>query len=407
MLKPHDPIIARLAVIAMPTSASNIFCRVNRRRRCQICGKPDWCSYVRDGSISICMRVSEGARKINRHGGAIFIHKDGHEDWREEKVNDVRIVADLPQSPIAPIEVRDFVFSRLIELSPAERYRSLLISGEKGLRARGLSECHFGNYGGLPASPRERDRIARRLLQETSDRFSGADSLRGVPGFWEDRHGAHLWKPKDYLLPRLLIPVRDESGRIQSCQMRMPLVVKKSGRYLWLSSSDLPQGCGSRSPLHYKFRSADLPRNSQVVIVEGVLKADVLSALRPDLHIIATPCVTANHDALVELTHGRRVMIGFDSDSYSNKAVCFHLATLVARRMRRERALATTRIASWDGRVKGIDDAAVRNLPITSISVHCWLNRLSPHFRHIAMARLAELSAFPIKTKNRSGSQVR
>jgi hypothetical protein len=30
--------------------------------------------------------------------------------------------------------------------------------------------------------------------------------------------------------------------------------------------------------------------------------------------------------------------------------------------------LATTRIASWDARVKGIDDAAVRNLPIISIS---------------------------------------
>lgn len=391
----------------MPTSASNIFCRVNRRRHCLICGKPNWCSYVRDGSISICMRVSEGARKINRHGGAVFIHKDGREDWSEERAIETPIVADLPRSPIAPIKIRDFVYGRLIQLSPAGRYRSLLISGNKGLRARGLSECHFGNYGGLPAGSRERDHLARQLLQETSDQFPGTDSLRGIPGFWEDRRGAHLWKPKDYLLPRLLIPVRDEAGRIQACQMRLPLAAKKSGRYLWLSSSDLPHGCGSGSPLHYKFRSADLPRDAQVVIVEGVLKADVLSAIRPDLHIVATPCVTANHGALVELTHGRRVMIGFDSDSYSNKAVCFHLAGLIARRMRRERTLATTRIASWDGRVKGIDDAAVRNLPITSISVRSWLNRLSPHFRQIAMMRFAELGAFPIKTKNRSGLQAR
>jgi hypothetical protein len=35
--------------------------------------------------------------------------------------------------------------------------------------------------------------------------------------------------------------------------------------------------------------------------------------------------------------------------------------------MRRERTLATTRIASWDARVNGIDDAAACNLPITSI----------------------------------------
>jgi hypothetical protein len=30
----------------MPTSTSNIFCRVNRRRPYQICGKPDWCSLL-------------------------------------------------------------------------------------------------------------------------------------------------------------------------------------------------------------------------------------------------------------------------------------------------------------------------------------------------------------------------
>jgi hypothetical protein len=349
------------------------------------------------------MRVSEGARKINRHGGAIFIH----EDWREERAIEIPTVGHIPQSPIAPIGVRDFVYNRLIELGPAERYHSLLIDGEKGLRARGLSECHFGNYGGLPAGSRERDRLAQQLLQETSGRFPGADSLRGVPGIWEDRRGVHLWKPKDYLLPRLLIPVRDEAGRIQACQMRLPLAAKKSGRYLWLSSSDLPHGCGSGSSLHYKFRPADLPREAQVVVVEGVLKADVLSVIHPELHIIATPCVTANHDALVELTHVRHIWIAFDQDSYSNEAVCFHLATLVARRMRRERTLATTRIASWDGRVKGIDDAAVRNLPITSISVRSWLNRLSPHFRQIAMTRFADLGAFPIKTKNRSGLQAR
>jgi hypothetical protein len=142
------------------------------------------------------MRVSKGARKINRHGGAIFIHEDG----REDDAIDLRKAVEIAQSPLAPIEIRDFVYGRLIELSPAERYHGLLISGEKGLRARGLSECHFGNYGGLPAGSSERDRIARQLLRETSDQFPCAGSLRGVPGFWEDGRGVHLWKPKDCVL---------------------------------------------------------------------------------------------------------------------------------------------------------------------------------------------------------------
>jgi hypothetical protein len=52
------------------------------------------------------MRVGYGARKINGHGGAIFIYND----WREEKGIDVCAAANIPQWPIAPIEIRDFVF---------------------------------------------------------------------------------------------------------------------------------------------------------------------------------------------------------------------------------------------------------------------------------------------------------
>jgi hypothetical protein len=343
------------------------------------------------------MRVSDGARKINRHGGAIFIH----DDWGEEKGIDVRTMTSIPQRPIAPIEIRDLVYSKLIGLSPATLYPGALIAGEKGLLARGFDERHFDNYGGLPAGSRERDRISRLLLQEVSGHFLEAGSLRGVPGFWQDREGVHLWKPKDYLLPRLLIPVRDGSGRIQACQMRLPFMAKKGLRYLWLSSSDLPHGTGSGSPLHFKFHLADLPRDARIVIVESVLKADVLSAIIPELYIVATPCVTANHSALVELTHGRPVCIGFDQDHYSNETVCFHLASLIARRLRRERTLATTRIASWDASVKGIDDAAAHNLPITSISVRRWLGRLSPQFHRIALARLSEIAGVSWSVRNR------
>src|SRR5262249_27108396 len=145
---------------AMRTSTSNVFCRVNRRRPCRICGKPDWCVYVRDETLSMCMRVSDGARKINHHGGAIFIHEDRHED----RPIGVRVVADIPQSQIAPIEIRDFIYGKLIELSPATLYPGALIAGAKGLLARGLDERHFGNYGGMPAGLRERDRIARLFL---------------------------------------------------------------------------------------------------------------------------------------------------------------------------------------------------------------------------------------------------
>src|SRR5262249_15359209 len=151
---------------------------------------------------------------------------------------------------------------------------------------------------------RDRDHIARLLRQEINGHFSGAGSLRGVPGFWEDGQGTHLWKPKDHLWPRLLIPVRDGSGRIQACQMRLPVATKNGLRYLWLSSAGLLYGTGAGCPLHFNFRLANLPHDARIVIVECVLKADVLYAIHPKLYIVATPCVTANHRALVELMRG-------------------------------------------------------------------------------------------------------
>src|SRR5262249_9551988 len=157
-------------------------------------------------------------------------------------------------------------------ISPAELYRGALISGEKGLLSRGFDDRHFGNYGALPAEWRARERLARQLLMEGNDHFHCRNSLQGVHGFCENPRSVHLWKERDYLAPRLLIPVRDDQGRIQACQMRLPFIAKKGLRYLWLSSSDLPHGCGSGSPLHFKFRLADLKPDAQVVIVEGVLK---------------------------------------------------------------------------------------------------------------------------------------
>ena len=69
--------------------------------------------------------MSDGARKNNSHGGAIFIH----EDWREGKGIDVRVIADLPQSPMAHIEIRDFVYGRMIDISPATFYPGALAAG--------------------------------------------------------------------------------------------------------------------------------------------------------------------------------------------------------------------------------------------------------------------------------------
>jgi hypothetical protein len=326
------------------------------------------------------MRVADGARKINNHGGAIHLHIGG----RQSLFPIARALyprASEPQSPIAPIEVRDRFYRSLIRLSPATRYQGALISGAKGLLERGLGRDRFDRYGGLPATWEERESLCRRLLQEINEGHQTADPLRGVPGLWKDSRGYHLWKEIDYHAPRLLIPVRDERDRIQACQMRAPFLTEGSFRYCWLSSSGLPHGTGSGSPLHFNFDPLKLPDDATVVIVEGALKADVLSAIRPELYVVATAGVSANHAALISLTKRRRAMIGFDQDYHYNEAVCLRLAALIARRMESERTLATTHIAVWNRDVKGIDDTALRNRPIIPISVEQWFGQLRQDFR--------------------------
>jgi hypothetical protein len=96
------------------------------------------------------MRVSDGARKINRHGGAIYVHEKYESAIHTAGFLQKRFHENVPQSPLASIELRDHVYNQLIQLSPATCYRDILILGEKGLSARGLKDDRFSNYGGLP-----------------------------------------------------------------------------------------------------------------------------------------------------------------------------------------------------------------------------------------------------------------
>jgi len=47
--------------------------RVSRRKPCPVCGKPDWCGLLVDGSACICMRVEQGAVSRTRNGG--WLHR--------------------------------------------------------------------------------------------------------------------------------------------------------------------------------------------------------------------------------------------------------------------------------------------------------------------------------------------
>ena len=326
--------------------------------------------------LSVCMRVRAGAVKINRHGGAIHLH--------ENAAAQTSFYQPAMVKPLAPLAIRDFAYRWLIEHSPATRYHRELIAAPHGLLARGFSATQLPAYGALPRSVRERDQLAQQLSRATSRQFPDGLSLNGIAGFWEDEHGAHLWQPHLDRAMRLVIPVRDELGRIQACQLRNGR--SRGARYCWLSSAKWPNGVGSGSPLHFNFALNALPQSEPIWIVEGFLKTDVFGALRPNTPIIATGGVAVNHAEIIRHTQGRPVVIGFDQDYHVNETVCLQLARLIAGRSASEGTADTTRIATWQTKAKGIDDAALMGLPVAQVSCADWLRSLPGPFRQQVIA---------------------
>ena len=362
------------------------FSRVTRRRPCRICGKPDWCTYTRDEEVSICARQTAGANKINAHGEGIFVH-----DQHALHGRGFSATPKLPGQHRAPVEVRDAVYRELLRLSPATNYTPALVEGPDGLLARGFQFSQIASFGALPPEIEARDGLARLLVKHVRERFFSTATLAGVPGFWRDALGTHLWKSKLCRAPGLLIPYRDGDGRIQALQIRRPRKPgDKGSRYLWLSSCEEPGGAGSGAPLHYTFLDRHCPRDRVRVVTEGALKAEAFVALRPKALALATGGVSVAHQELVFAARGRHVWLAFDQDYHTNRAVCAQMAALIASRVQSEKTPLTTRIAVWDRRAKGIDDAALARVEISSVSITGWFESLPSEFRDLVKERWSE-----------------
>ena len=365
---------------------SSGFARVNRRRPCRVCGKPDWCVYTRDEQVSIGMQGSAGAVRMNSRGGFIHIHSDRLQATAidlQQSANDIKLSINL-----APLEVRDAVYSELIRLSPASNYDRELISGPRGLLSRGFLRKEVTKFGALPPEISERDKLSYKLHRFVRKHYSSLDPrcgdvpLIGIPGFWQEPNGrVRLWKNVNYAHPFLIIPYRNAQGCIQACQLRTAAADEGKKRYCWLSSTGEPQGVGTGDPIHFTFVERNCPPGSPRLITEGALKGEAFVSLRPCNLVIATSGVGNSRARLIAATRGHDLLIGFDIDHRSNPPVCGQLAALIAERVRdsetRRAATAKTEIVTWDGAAKGIDDAALAGIHLSAINVTRWYETLA------------------------------
>lgn len=371
--------------------ASSNYRRVSRKRACGICGKTDWCSYTPDEKISFCARENKGSDRTSRTGWGVFYH--------EKTLFQNHIEPPFPHRPppptkpeLAPIEIRDFVYRKLLALAPATDSVKIT-DGEKGLRARKIFD--FENYGALPQTQSERRELARIIRNAVNRSFP--DHVRkqktataGLPGFWLDERGRiQLWTEKDYACPLMLIPYRDEQGFIQACQIRFMcrrMSTEDSLRYVWLSTPDRSGGASCGSPLHFARRKpffADKP----FLITEGALKAATAQIFKPGFNVVAAGGVTSSHEQIVLATRFRPMFLAFDADYAENIYVARAIARLLSFRASDAEEFnyePQINILSWDKKAKGIDDALLSGISVESISPSQWFASLNEECRESA-----------------------
>jgi len=352
--------------------------RVSKKRPCDICGKPDWCSTTAEETISFCARSTLNADRISRYGWGVY-YRDRHRyvfDFKRNPKLPTKQKKSRSSQTLAPPSIRDRVYRKLIEISPAFS-SSEIVNGRGGLSERGIID--ISQYGSLPRLVNERQELVERLVDSMEkDRIR---SFEGIPGFWKDaKETLRLWSDSDSFDDLMVIPFIGPDGLIRACQIRfMRYIPNKSGRYAWLSSAKQNNGCGSGAPLHHA--SPGQRFDKPVLVTEGALKAATAQRFLTDRYVVGNSGVATSHTEIVNTARRKPLEIAFDNDSFTNPHVARALAALLRLRYSDQKSYSyneKVRIVTWEKPVKGLDDALLAGASLKYLTVSEWLKYLTP-----------------------------
>lgn len=318
------------------------FVRATVHDRCPICGRTNPCAFSDDRELALCKRTpNEGPQVLG-----CYLHELEPGAWQRRPAQVEDEPTHPPQELAEPERLHEVLRALLVHpaLSLVDRHRVALLR-------RGLDTDRI-RRNGYATMPDNRPRKA--AVDSVRARFNTS----GVPGLYFDRRGrgAGAWTVS--AAPGLLVPARDQAGRIRGAQVRPDKLPEGDKRkYRWISSGGKEGGAGSGTPLHWTLEG---DRDGPLWVTEGPLKADVAAALSGYRFLGFAGCHAGQHRRLLqelrecEWPPAQPIVLAIDSDFRTNPAV---RQVLVSMARTLTRSGYNVSVATWAPELgKGIDD---------------------------------------------------
>ena len=278
-----------------------------------------------------------------KHAREVLMEKLGLKDsgpsyegsnQKQERRTITRPILQEIELPLTDIDARHETYAALLgKLSLASDHRENLLS-------RGLTDEQIRTFGYKTMPVVGFSALAKQLQSE-------GYYLGGVPGFYHTKDGAWTFVQERR---GILIPARDQDGKIQGLQIRLDKI--KKGKFRWISSIGKQDGCKAEGWTHI----IGNPKPT-VLLTEGPLKADVIHYITGQT-VIAVPGVNSLKHLKETLEYLQsqgttKVMTCFDMDYLKNPHVrdgYYNLANILA-----EVGIEYGTYL-WDPQFKGLDD---------------------------------------------------
>ena len=278
-----------------------------------------------------------------KHAREVLMEKLGLKDsgpsyegsnQKQERRTITRPILQEIELPLTDIDARHETYAALLgKLSLASDHRENLLS-------RGLTDEQIRTFGYKTMPVVGFSALAKQLQSE-------GYYLGGVPGFYHTKDGAWTFVQERR---GILIPARDQDGKIQGLQIRLDKI--KKGKFRWISSIGKQDGCKAEGWTHM----IGNPKPT-VLLTEGPLKADVIHYITGQT-VIAVPGVNSLKHLKETLEYLQsqgttKVMTCFDMDYLKNPHVrdgYYNLANILA-----EVGIEYGTYL-WDPQFKGLDD---------------------------------------------------